>query len=68
MGKVVILLVKDIYYPILAAFGLPANLMTIVILSRGNCGLSKCITAYMGEKYNIIPETQYRYSGDQKDE
>ncbi|XP_067837205.1 probable G-protein coupled receptor 139 [Heptranchias perlo] len=25
----------------------PANFMTIVILSRGNCGLSKCISGYM---------------------
>ncbi|XP_072356588.1 uncharacterized protein [Scyliorhinus torazame] len=47
MGKAVILLVKEIYYPILAVVGLPANVMTIVILSRGNCGLSKCITTYM---------------------
>ncbi|XP_072356590.1 probable G-protein coupled receptor 139 [Scyliorhinus torazame] len=47
MGKPVVLLVKEIYYTILAAVGLPANLMTIIILTRGNCGLSKCITAYM---------------------
>ncbi|XP_067836107.1 probable G-protein coupled receptor 139 [Heptranchias perlo] len=42
-----ILHIKEIYYPILAAFGFPANLVTIVILSRGNCGLSKCISVYM---------------------
>ncbi|XP_067870069.1 probable G-protein coupled receptor 139 [Heterodontus francisci] len=36
-----------IYYSILAAFGVPANLMTIVILSRGRCGLSGCITRYL---------------------
>uniref|UniRef100_UPI00398E55D1 probable G-protein coupled receptor 139 n=1 Tax=Pristiophorus japonicus TaxID=55135 RepID=UPI00398E55D1 len=47
MGRPAILLVKEIYYPILAVFGVPANLVTIVILSRGNCGLSKCISAYM---------------------
>ncbi|XP_048476732.1 probable G-protein coupled receptor 139 [Rhincodon typus] len=47
MGKAVILLVKEIYYPILAAVALPANLVNIVILSRGNCGLSKCISVYM---------------------
>ncbi|XP_051882930.1 probable G-protein coupled receptor 139 [Pristis pectinata] len=35
------------YYSILAAFGIPANLVTIVILSQGRCGLSKCITLYL---------------------
>uniref|UniRef100_UPI00398E704D probable G-protein coupled receptor 139 n=1 Tax=Pristiophorus japonicus TaxID=55135 RepID=UPI00398E704D len=39
--------IKNIYYPVLAAFGTPANLLTMVILSRGNCGLSKCISVYM---------------------
>ncbi|XP_067884540.1 probable G-protein coupled receptor 139 [Heterodontus francisci] len=47
MGQLTILLVKEIYYPILAIIGVPANLMTIVILFRGNCGLSKCISIYM---------------------
>ncbi|XP_078087619.1 putative G-protein coupled receptor 139 [Mustelus asterias] len=47
MGKSVILLVKEIYYPVLAVFSFPANLLTIVILSRGNCGLSKCMSVYM---------------------
>ncbi|XP_067848357.1 probable G-protein coupled receptor 139 [Heptranchias perlo] len=47
MGQLTILLIKEIYYPFLAAVGVPANLVTIVILSRGNCGLSKCITVYM---------------------
>ncbi|XP_067864715.1 probable G-protein coupled receptor 139 [Heterodontus francisci] len=42
-----ILQIKYIYYPILAAFGVPANLLTILILARENCGLSKCISAYM---------------------
>ncbi|XP_048380059.1 probable G-protein coupled receptor 139 [Stegostoma tigrinum] len=36
-----------VYYPILAAIGVPANLAVIVILSRGRCGLSKCITYYL---------------------
>ncbi|XP_067870902.1 probable G-protein coupled receptor 139 [Heterodontus francisci] len=40
-------LVFAIYYPILAAIGFPANLMTIVILSRGRCSLSRCITYYL---------------------
>ncbi|XP_067870144.1 probable G-protein coupled receptor 139 [Heterodontus francisci] len=40
-------LVFAIYYPILAVIGVPANLAVIVILSRGRCGLSRCITYYM---------------------
>uniref|UniRef100_UPI00398E9B50 probable G-protein coupled receptor 139 n=1 Tax=Pristiophorus japonicus TaxID=55135 RepID=UPI00398E9B50 len=36
-----------IYYPIIAAIGIPANVVTIVILSRGKCGLSRCITRYL---------------------
>ncbi|XP_067870084.1 probable G-protein coupled receptor 139 [Heterodontus francisci] len=40
-------LVFAIYYPILAAIGIPANLVVIMILSRGRCGLSKCITYYL---------------------
>ncbi|XP_067837181.1 probable G-protein coupled receptor 139 [Heptranchias perlo] len=43
----IILQIKNTYYPVLAAFGVPAHLVTIVILSRGNCGLSKCISVYM---------------------
>ncbi|XP_048380561.2 probable G-protein coupled receptor 139 [Stegostoma tigrinum] len=40
-------LVFAIYYPILAATGVPANLAVIVILSRRKCGLSMCITYYL---------------------
>ncbi|XP_038657020.1 probable G-protein coupled receptor 139 [Scyliorhinus canicula] len=47
MGKPVILLIKEIYYPILAAIGVPANLVTILILCRGKCGLSHCIALIM---------------------
>uniref|UniRef100_UPI00398F7B13 probable G-protein coupled receptor 139 n=1 Tax=Pristiophorus japonicus TaxID=55135 RepID=UPI00398F7B13 len=47
MGQPVIKQIENIYYPILAIVGLPANLVTIVILSRGKCGLSKCITRYL---------------------
>ncbi|XP_067827798.1 probable G-protein coupled receptor 139 [Heptranchias perlo] len=36
--------IQKIYYHILAAFGVPVNVVTIVILSRGKCGLSKCVT------------------------
>ncbi|XP_067836951.1 probable G-protein coupled receptor 139 [Heptranchias perlo] len=38
---------EDIYYPVLAAIGVPVNLVAIVILSRGKCGLSKCISVYL---------------------
>ncbi|XP_067870122.1 probable G-protein coupled receptor 139 [Heterodontus francisci] len=40
-------LVFAIYYPVLAAIGIPANLAVVVILSRGRCGLSRCITYYL---------------------
>ncbi|XP_067870089.1 probable G-protein coupled receptor 139 [Heterodontus francisci] len=40
-------LVFAIYYPVLAAIGVPANLAVIVILSRERCGLSRCITYYL---------------------
>ncbi|XP_067901759.1 probable G-protein coupled receptor 139 [Heterodontus francisci] len=36
-----------IYYHFLAIFGVPANILTIVLLSRGDCGLSKGITLYL---------------------
>ncbi|XP_067864881.1 probable G-protein coupled receptor 139 isoform X1 [Heterodontus francisci] len=47
MRQPAILLIKDIYYPILAAVGVLVNLVTIMILFRRNCGLSKCISVYM---------------------
>ncbi|XP_067879922.1 probable G-protein coupled receptor 139 [Heterodontus francisci] len=37
--------IEKIYYPILATIGVPVNVVTIVILSRGKCGLSKCVTS-----------------------
>ncbi|XP_055502514.1 probable G-protein coupled receptor 139 [Leucoraja erinacea] len=36
-----------LYYPILGAVGVPGNLVTIGILFRGRCGLSRCITWYL---------------------
>ncbi|XP_067879925.1 probable G-protein coupled receptor 139 [Heterodontus francisci] len=39
--------VEKIYFPILAAVGVPINMVTIAILSRGKCGLSKCVTYYL---------------------
>ncbi|XP_067881660.1 probable G-protein coupled receptor 139 [Heterodontus francisci] len=47
MGYLVMLQIALIYYPVLAAIGVPVNLVAIVILSRGKCGLSKCITVYL---------------------
>uniref|UniRef100_UPI00398F1A10 probable G-protein coupled receptor 139 n=1 Tax=Pristiophorus japonicus TaxID=55135 RepID=UPI00398F1A10 len=47
MGYVVIHQARAIYYPILAAIGIPVNVVAIVILSRGKCGLSRCITRYL---------------------
>ncbi|XP_067910327.1 probable G-protein coupled receptor 139 [Heterodontus francisci] len=38
---------QHMYYPMLAIVGVPVNLLTIGILSRGKCGLSKCVTRYL---------------------
>ncbi|XP_048476897.1 probable G-protein coupled receptor 139 [Rhincodon typus] len=40
-------LVFALYYHILAAVGIPANLAVIVILSQRRCGLSTCIIYYL---------------------
>ncbi|XP_067865163.1 probable G-protein coupled receptor 139 [Heterodontus francisci] len=47
MEQPVIIQIENIYYPILAIVGIPANLMTIVILAHGRCELSKCINRYL---------------------
>ncbi|XP_078075278.1 putative G-protein coupled receptor 139 [Mustelus asterias] len=47
MEQPVIIQIQNIYYPILAIVGVPANLVTIITLAQGNCGLSKCITRYL---------------------
>uniref|UniRef100_UPI00398E3FBA probable G-protein coupled receptor 139 n=1 Tax=Pristiophorus japonicus TaxID=55135 RepID=UPI00398E3FBA len=47
MSRPTILQIRDIYYPFFATVSVPANLLTIVILSRGNCGLSKSVSVYM---------------------
>ncbi|XP_060677333.1 probable G-protein coupled receptor 139 [Hemiscyllium ocellatum] len=36
-----------ICYSILAVIGAPANLLGIIVLCRGRCGLSRCITYYL---------------------
>ncbi|XP_067883916.1 probable G-protein coupled receptor 139 [Heterodontus francisci] len=43
----ILLIMQCIYYPILAVVDVPVNLLTIGILSRGKCGLSKCVTRYL---------------------
>ncbi|XP_048379865.1 probable G-protein coupled receptor 139 [Stegostoma tigrinum] len=45
--KYVLRVLQAIYYPILAIVGLTVNVVTIVILSQGKCGLSRCITRYL---------------------
>ncbi|XP_078390912.1 putative G-protein coupled receptor 139 [Cetorhinus maximus] len=47
MGELILRQIEAIYYPIVAAIGVPVNVVAIVILCRGRCGLSKCITHYM---------------------
>ncbi|XP_067864772.1 probable G-protein coupled receptor 139 [Heterodontus francisci] len=47
MLRPTILQIKNVYYPVLAVFAAPMNVVTIVIISRGNTGLSKCISVYM---------------------
>ncbi|XP_078284982.1 neuropeptides capa receptor-like [Rhinoraja longicauda] len=39
--------IQKFYYPLLAVVGIPINLLTIAILSRRKCGLSKCVTCYL---------------------
>ncbi|XP_062896063.1 probable G-protein coupled receptor 139 [Mobula hypostoma] len=39
--------VRKVYYMIIFIIGVPVNLVAIVILSRGKCGLSKCTTRYL---------------------
>ncbi|XP_048476536.1 probable G-protein coupled receptor 139 [Rhincodon typus] len=47
MGVFVIIWLQAIYFPVCAAVGITVNLVAIVILSRGKCGLSRCITHYL---------------------
>ncbi|XP_067835140.1 probable G-protein coupled receptor 139 [Heptranchias perlo] len=47
MGYPLMLQIERVYYPVLAVIGVPVNLVAIVILSRGKCGLSKCVTRYL---------------------
>uniref|UniRef100_UPI00398F4FF5 probable G-protein coupled receptor 139 n=1 Tax=Pristiophorus japonicus TaxID=55135 RepID=UPI00398F4FF5 len=40
-------LARQICYMIIAVTGVPVNLVAIVVLSRGKCGLSTCTTRYL---------------------
>ncbi|XP_038642992.1 probable G-protein coupled receptor 139 [Scyliorhinus canicula] len=42
-----IAVIKKLFYMVLAVFGVPVNLLTIVILARGKCGLSICTARYL---------------------
>ncbi|XP_067864808.1 probable G-protein coupled receptor 139 [Heterodontus francisci] len=53
--------IQKVYFVILAIIGVPVNLLAIVILSQGKCGLSTCTTRYlvamaMGDLLVIITE------------
>ncbi|XP_048381250.1 probable G-protein coupled receptor 139 [Stegostoma tigrinum] len=39
--------VEKVFYTVLALIGIPVNLLAIVILSRGKCGISSCTTRYL---------------------
>ncbi|XP_072884180.1 probable G-protein coupled receptor 139 [Hemitrygon akajei] len=39
--------IQPVYYPVLALVAFPVNVLTIVVLSRGKCGLSKGVTRYL---------------------
>ncbi|XP_048476006.1 probable G-protein coupled receptor 139 [Rhincodon typus] len=39
--------IEDVFYPLISAIGVPVNLVAIIILSRGKCGLSRCLTWYL---------------------
>ncbi|XP_067865064.1 probable G-protein coupled receptor 139 [Heterodontus francisci] len=39
--------IRKIYYLILGVIGVPVNLVAIVILSQGKCGLSACTSRYL---------------------
>ncbi|XP_059509233.1 probable G-protein coupled receptor 139 [Stegostoma tigrinum] len=45
--RMVLQIMQFIYYPILAIVSVPANVVTIVILSQEKCGLSRCVSHYL---------------------
>ncbi|XP_048409607.1 probable G-protein coupled receptor 139 [Stegostoma tigrinum] len=45
--QIVLRIIQFIYYPILAIIAVPANIVTIVILSQEKCGLSRSVSHYL---------------------
>ncbi|XP_059509266.1 uncharacterized protein LOC132210833 [Stegostoma tigrinum] len=45
--RMILQILQFIYYPILAIAAVPANVITIVILSQEKCGLSRCVSHYL---------------------
>ncbi|XP_059814449.1 probable G-protein coupled receptor 139 isoform X1 [Hypanus sabinus] len=43
----VFITIQVIFFPVLAIIALPVNTVTIFILSRGKCGLSRVVTCYL---------------------
>ncbi|XP_072132671.1 probable G-protein coupled receptor 139 [Mobula birostris] len=39
--------IRNTYYLVILAIGIPVNIVAIAILSRGKCGLSTCTTRYL---------------------
>ncbi|XP_055487976.1 probable G-protein coupled receptor 139 [Leucoraja erinacea] len=44
---IAIRIMQPVFYPMLALVALPVNTLTIVVLSRGKCGLSTGVTRYL---------------------
>ncbi|XP_048476010.1 probable G-protein coupled receptor 139 [Rhincodon typus] len=47
MAYLIVWQIEDVFFPLISAIGVPVNLLALVILSRGKCGLSKCVTQYL---------------------
>ncbi|XP_072113128.1 uncharacterized protein [Mobula birostris] len=41
------IIIQVIFFPVLAIIALPVNTLTLFILSRGKCGLSRVVTCYL---------------------
>ncbi|XP_072132547.1 uncharacterized protein [Mobula birostris] len=39
--------IQEIFFPVLAIIALPVNMVTVFILSRGKCSLSRVVTCYL---------------------
>ncbi|XP_038634714.1 probable G-protein coupled receptor 139 [Scyliorhinus canicula] len=45
--RLLLLVIQGYYYPFLAILGVPVTIVTIGILSKGRCGLSRCVSRYL---------------------